>query len=132
MYGGFVHGKITQLLLCNPETQFWEGTRDFESFIFTFKDNKPLKFDMKEEKKKENKNKTNIFIGQSWSRELFNMGFISECEMTIAKKGHGAWCHQSVDSYYDFGGNQCALTYKMGYGDENKNDIKRVVVIQFK
>ena len=126
VYGGFIYAKITNHQYCDPETKNWEGIVDSQSFLFTFKNDKPLKFDMKEEKKEQ----STVFVEHHWSKGLFSMGNISELQLRIEKKGFQAQCHQSIDSHYDFRGIQSALTGKTGYSD--KFDIKRVVVIQFK
>ena len=50
-------------------------------------------------------------------------------DIWVGKKGYKAFCKQDDDSYYDYHGNEKALTGITG--NQNKFEIKRIIVIQF-
>ena len=52
-YGGFIYSTINKYETYNNETYQWEGLNDPNSFVFTFKEYKPMKFELKEDMKNE-------------------------------------------------------------------------------
>ena len=124
-YGGFIYSQIDKYSVLNEEICQYECIIDPKSFIFTFKDNKPLKFELKEEKK----NDSIFYLCKSDEIPLFGIGKPEEYEIWIGKKNIKDFCEQTENSNYEFKGNKNAL---IGIsGKENKFDIKRFIVIQF-
>ena len=121
-YGGFVHPAID-----NYQTFDKEGKRhgivDPQSFVFSFKNNKPMKYEMEEDKK----NESVFLLYDNDNPTLFSFG---HHDILIKKKGIKSWCQQDGYSYYDYQENWKALTGKEGR--TNSFDIKRIVVIEFK
>ena len=56
-YGGFIYSKIDKCRT-KDENGIYHGVIDPKSFVFSFKDNKPMKYEMKEKKK----NKTSLYL----------------------------------------------------------------------
>ena len=109
----------------NKETKQYYSI-DPKSFVFTFKDDEPMRFKMK----KVCKNEPTFLIGNQFKDYLFVFG---NADILVGKKGILSYCCQSKDSYYNYGNQLHALTGISGEnGDENEFFIKRVVVIQFK
>ena len=128
-YGGFLYSKAT-LHFLNRETDEWQGsTFDPKSFIFTFKDDDPMKFCLK----KEFKNKPSFYLCDNSISCLFAFGREGCYEIWIGKKEVSPFCCQNEKvSYYNFKGRKNALTGISGEKTlENQFPIKRVVVIQF-
>ena len=120
-YGGFIYSTINKYETYNAETWKVEGLNDPESFVFTFKDNQPMKFELKEDKK----NEPIFHLCDSIVDPLFAFGY----DIWIGKKNIKSYCQQSENSNYDYKGNEKVLIGITGI--ENKFDIKRIIVIQF-
>ena len=84
-----------------------------------------MKYEMKEDKK----NESAFYLYKQDDNRLFVFG---NCDIWIGKKGFKAECEQDEESYYDYQGNEKALTGRSGLKSEDKFDIKRIIVIQFK
>ena len=82
-----------------------------------------MKYDMKQNKK----NESTFLLYPEDDQRLFVFG---KSDIWVGKKEFKACCKQNEESYYDYQGNEKALTGITEWG--NKFDIKRVVVIQFK
>ena len=124
-YGGFIYSTIDKYAIINIETRKWECLNDPKSFLFTFKDNIPMKFELKEDKK----NEPIFYLCDCIMDPLFAFGEEYEYEILILKKNIKSWCEQSENSLYDYKGKEKAL---IGIsGKDNKFDIKRFIVIQF-
>ena len=126
-YGGFVYPIINEYQ--HQIDGKWKATNDPQSFLFSFKDNQPMKYELKEEKK----NESTFYLHHEDDFRLFVFGTLYHYEIWMGKKGEKAFCCQHSESLYDFKGNENALTGISGieYG-ENMFDIKRILVIQFK
>ena len=124
-YGGFIYSTIDKYETFNNKTWEYEGLNDTESFVFTFKDNKPMKFELKEDKK----NEPIFHLCDCIIDSLFAFGNEFEYEIWIGKKNIKSYCQQNEKSIYDYKGNENAL---IGItGRENQFDIKRIIAIQF-
>ena len=120
-YGGFIYSKIDKYRTVDEEGNT-HGVEDSQSFLFSFKDNKSMKYEMKEHKK----NESTFLLYDEDDDRLFIFG---ECDIWVGKKGRKAYCKQNEESLYDYQGNENALT---GTENGDKFDTKRIVVYQFK
>ena len=121
-YGGFVYSKIDKYQT-EDENGKTHGVIDPKSFVFSFKDNKPMKYEKKEEKK----NESSFFLYQEDDPRLFSFG---NYDALIGKEEYKAYCYQDADyCHYDYRGNEKALTGIIKR--ENKIEIKRIIVFQF-
>ena len=129
LFGGFIYAKA-QTYHYNEETKQKDGTVDPNSFVFTFKDNDPMKFELKKDVKKE----STFFICTNENiPELFAFGPCGYHDIWVGKKGVNPFCCQNPQkSYYNFRSNKNALVGISGLKYlENQFEIKRFVVIQF-
>ena len=112
-YGGFLYSKI--------QTDIKNGIIDANSFLFTFKNNNPMKFNLK----KLHKSKSVFNLNTDENREeLFTFG---KDEICIKQKEFLSYCNNSENSYYNLKEKIDSLT-----DFENKKfTIKRIVVIRF-
>ena len=101
------------------------GVIDPYSFVFSFKDNTPMKYDVRDDKK----NESTFLLYREDDIRLFVVG---ECDIWIGKKGMKSYSKQDEESCYDYQGNEKALTGIIGNVDKDMFDIKRIVVFQFK
>ena len=122
-YGGFVYSMIDKYRTIDEEGKT-HGIEDPQSFLFSFKDNKSLKYDMREDKK----NKSSFFLYKEDDTRLFVFG---KSDIWVGKKEFKACCKQNEESYYDYQGNEKALTGITGLKNTDLIDIKRVIVLQF-
>ena len=105
-----------------------EGIRDLNSFIFTFRDNTPMKFGIKEENYK-NPNQTHFLLYDEIERRLFVFG---HCDIWIPKKGRKAVCSSSSEKTYEYNGIDNVLVGQSGWDHQkDRFDIKRIVVLQY-
>ena len=106
------------------------GTIDLKSFVFTFKDDEPTKYNLKKDMKKE----PTFSIGLYDTETLFSFGLYLNHDIWVGKKGAQAYCFQNNKSFFDYRNARNALTdiSTEENGEENKFDIKRVIVLQFK
>ena len=118
-FGCYIHSRIHTIISEDDE----EGIEDSKSFVFTFKNNKPMKFEMKEDKQEE---KTiRIF-----NEDHMNLFVIGNSEIQIGKEGLLGYCNQHEESYYNYHGISKALTNHEG--EENQFDIKQILVWEMK
>ena len=89
-----------------------KGVDDPQSFLFSFKDNKPIKYEMKEDKK----NESSFYLYDEDDERLFIFG---NCEIWVGKRGEKAGCKQDEQSFYDYKGNEKALCGITGFEEEN-------------
>ena len=121
--GMFMSSKIDKYRYVDENGDV-QGVVDPQSFVFTFRNNQPTKYMMKEEKK----NESTCFLYQQDDARMISFG---RRDLFIMKKGFGAFCQKRSYSPYDFKGVDGALTGKCGWGYNGKIGIKRVVVFQF-
>ena len=124
-YGGFLYAPVNKYRTQNQNGQT-EGIVDQKSFLFTFKDNKPVKVDLK----RNMKDKTAFYLYKENDDRLFVFG--SECDIWIGKKGFQAACNQSERSMFDFPKRKKVLTGIIGSSQQDKFDVKRIQVLSFK
>ena len=128
-YGGFLYSKVKSYSY-NEITNEMDGSVDPKSFVFTFKDYDPKKFNLK----KEYKDKSTFYLNTDENcAELFVFGPCGYHDIWVGKKDLLAFCCQNKqNSYYNFIGFKNALTGISGEEYmENQFGIKRFVVIQF-
>ena len=110
-YGGYISTTINNYSI-----------NDDKSFVFSFMNDNPKKFEMKSEKK----NEEVFHLYENWKERLFSFG---NNEIVINKNECG-WCECNDKSTFNYEGNKKALTGR--YGQNNTFKIKRIVVIQFR
>ena len=101
-----------------------------KSFVFTFKDDEPTKYNLKKDMKKE----PTFSIGLHETETLFSFGLYLYQDIWIGKKGLQAYCNQDDKCFFNYGNARNALAdiSTETFGEENKFDIKRIIVVQFK
>ena len=116
-FGGFISSKIDKIY-SKPK---WEKISDENAFIFTFKDDKLMKFDIK-------KDKTNdvFWLWDNSYDILFKIGFI---DIIIGKQNKESSICQNDYCQFDYKENKNALIGKTGT-DSCKQ--KRILVIQMR
>ena len=127
-FGAFTFVPIDSYEHYDKESEEWKAIVDPQSFLFTFKDSKPMKYMMKEEKKIE----PMFVLCKEWEKCLFAVGNGERYDMWIGKKGKKSYCYDGKKCTYNYLDEKKVLTGYSGYGEKDKFDIKRVVVIQFK
>ena len=93
-------------------------------YLFTFNENKPCKFQMKDEFKELMKHTISFYIMDETDEKLCILG---NNEIIVKKKGMKCICNQNDDSFFDYKDQKNALL-----GKEGEFDVKRIVVFQFK
>ena len=127
-YGGFLYAKIDKWRSNHPITNKHVGIADYDSFTFTFKDNKPMKFVPKDQYKQPNE-ATHFFLHEDIDWRMF---FFGNLDVYVPKKGRKAACENSKGSMYDYQGIEDALCGQSGLNEEKERfPIKRVIVLQF-
>ena len=109
-FGGFISSKINKI-------NTFIG--DEKVFIFTFKDNKPMKYDIKKEKKS-----IAFCLWNTLNDYLFNIG---NHDIDISKDNNLSSIFQNQTSSFDYKENEKALIGKTGWFCV---EIKRILVIQ--
>ena len=94
---------------------------DEKSFLFTFKENKPMKFDIKKDQKDDA-----FYLFDKSDDCLFSIGWNNIC---INKQNKQSDIHQNENSSFDYQGIENALIGKTGYRCFSP---KRILVIQMK
>ena len=119
-FGGFVSSKIDKIVH-NDDNKIENYISDSNSFIFTFKDNKPMKFDIKKD------NKYYSFrLYNEFSNRLFGIGYN---DIVICKQYKKSTIYQFEYSSYDYQGIEKAVIGKIGYQIFSP---KRILVIQMR
>ena len=128
-FGGFVYQKIDKYRGYDHQIKCNTGIRDLKSFTFTFRDNKPLKFNLKSSYN-ESKPNAQFFLSTDVDWRLFMFG---NCDIWIPKNGLKGSCTSMNESSYDHQGIENALVGQSGWDVEKGCfDLKRIVVLQFK
>ena len=128
-YGGFVYKKIDKYRTHDEEKNQTLGVIDYNSFIFTFKDDNPMKFVPKEQYKEPNP-EPHFLLYKEVDWRMFVFG---NCDIYVAKKGRKSVCENNKASLYDFQGIENALSGYTGWDeDKERFNLKRVLVLQFK
>ena len=123
-YGGFVYSKIDKYKT-NLENGYVEAVHDQQSFVFSFKNNNPMKYEMKEDMKE----KSAFFLYEKDDNRLFVFG---NCDIWIPKKGRKAVCSSLYETFYDHKNIEDALVGQSGWDHQKgRFDIKRIVVLQY-
>ena len=115
-YGGFLYSTIDKNQSVDVEGKIY-NVFDAQSFLFSFKDNKPMKYELKEDKKS-----ASVFdLFEEWHERLFVFG---DDEILIGKKGKNMYSQQNNDSLFFYKGNENALTGKTGWKDKDMINVK--------
>ena len=111
------------------ETRKTFGVVDYDSFTFTFRDDNPMKFNLKEQFKEPNP-EPHFILYKNIVWRLFIFG---NCDIYVPKKGRKAVCANIKESLYDYKEIENALVGQSGWDEENERfEIKRILVLQFK
>ena len=126
---GELSAKIDEYEHIDPRTHFHAGISDPKAFIFTFRNNNPLKFDIMYDKR----NDSTFILCKNDLKPLFAFGACRIYEIWVGKEGVKSYCYNrytGLEPNFDISDNPKILT---GYaGCYNQFEIKRVLVIQFK
>ena len=127
-YGGFLYATIDKTTYFQNETDSYECIVDPQSFVFTFMNDNPMKFEMKET----HKNNSTFFICTNKDYPLFAFGNYRCCyEIWVGKKNIDGFCKQKNLSNYDYRNVEKAIVGCERDDDDGEFKINRVVVIQF-
>ena len=118
--GGFISSKIDKITnYDDEEEENEEWIADEKSFVFTFKDNKSMKYDIKKDKQDK------AFC--LYHKSHLNLFSIGNNDIVIEKIMDNTRIYQNERSSFDYEGKENALIGKTGY-----LSTKRIIVIQMK
>ena len=120
-FGLFLFAQIDAFRTKNAKGEI-DGIVDNNAFLFSFKNNLPSKYP----KRREMKGFPTFFLFKEDHTFLFSVR-----DFVVGKKGEKSWCLQDESSLFDYAGKEKALTGMNGRSNENKFDVRRIVVVQF-
>ena len=123
--GGVLFNYINGYQKFNYDENKLEGIVDENAFLFSFKDNKPMKYEIKQKMK----HQPVFFLQNEGDETLFSLG---QNDIIVGKKNESTICYQDEESQFDYHNNWKALVGKTGDEKRNEIAIKRVVVFQIK
>ena len=130
VFGGFVYTTINHLELFNEEKGTWECICDPQQFVFTFKDNNPMKFDIR----KDAEYSVTFHICTHDILPLFAFGDLGNYEIYVVKKDNGRMCvnQPKYNSIHDYGNIEKALLgWEWNGIGKDALMIERIVVVEF-
>ena len=125
-FGAFIYEKIPGFPELRENALYPDGVNDRNSFLFTFKNDSPKKFHVKNEKGYLDDVHFILYQDIDWRLCIFG-----NCDIWIAKKGRKSVCCPTRESQYQLT-EEAELIGKSGWDElTDKFYVKRIVVFQF-
>ena len=122
--GGFISNEIDKVSIFDVNRRIWvDSIVDKNAFIFTFKNDEPKKFKMKEN-------------GNNWSFFLYSQNDSAQLLFAIGggdlivNENYTGHVYQDQYSSFDYEGNDNALIGNLGNVHLSNIKIKRILIIQ--
>ena len=122
VFGGVVQKQINSYKKVNEEG-YIEGIVDPQSFVFSFNKGIPIRYLMKQSKKKE----PTFILYNKYDNKLCVFG---ECDIWIPKQGKNAACIQNEHSFYEYQGKENALVGVSGTNEKSRFEIKHLIAFE--
>ena len=123
VFGGIIQKPISNYRTINENGEI-EGIIDPQSFVFTFNKGLPMRYLVKQSKKKE----SSFFLYDKYDTKLCVFG---DCDIWIPKSGKSMACVQTDSSFYEYQGKENALVGISGKEEFCRFEIQHLIAIEF-
>ena len=122
VFGCYINSKIDKYRYV--ENDIAKGVEDPNCFVFSYKDNKPNKYELRKDRKD-----NSIFM--LYDKNDFRLFLLGERDIFIRKSNWKSSCIDDINECkFDYQGKQKVINGKSGSNEENFFEVKRILVIQ--